>query len=92
MNEWGREGGMLLLWFKSANFEVGSGEVSDNLNVILVCGTDLKSNWVSVNLSFFGSISNWLHGWEKHDFLDVVSVSQEHGDSINTTSPTSGWW
>ena len=33
-----------------------------------------------------------LHGGEEKHFLDVVLVSQEHGKSIDTHTPSSCWW
>jgi len=32
----------------------------------------------------------WLHSWEEHNLLDVVSVSQKHCNSVDSHSPSGG--
>lgn len=34
----------------------------------------------------------WFHGREQKDLLDVVGVGKEHGQTVNTHTPTTGWW
>lgn len=33
-----------------------------------------------------------LHGWEEQNFLDAIGVSHKHSQSVNTDTPTGGWW
>ena len=32
-----------------------------------------------------------LHGWEEEHFLNVVGVRQQHGQAVNTHSPSGSW-
>ena len=38
------------------------------------------------------SVVNRLHGWEEKNILDAVGVRHQHGQSVNTDTPTSSRW
>jgi hypothetical protein len=79
---------------KSCYFKICSSKVCNDLSLILICTANMKLNWIFIHLFIFflGNSTYGFHSWEEHYFFDVVGISQEHGNSINSASPTSCWW
>jgi len=61
--------------------------------VCLLCGSTTYLS--TINLAFFFTSSRSiirLHGREKHDLFNIVTISEKHGNTINTCTPSTSWW
>jgi len=96
---------LLLLFGGVVSFNIGIGKIAnqentlllvvklvvhDNLEFLLLLGRLLSGSFGSIGVLRLSFVLIGFHSWEQKNFLDVVVISEKHGKSINTETPTTG--